>query len=135
MAEENTESNAARVLRQIKDNPNTKPVYEPLDLSTISDEYTGSIDVLRNPTKLFRRTFWGSSLSGREMAEWTGFIFNMAPDQAREWLDNIDQALYIYLIAGMPIEDDSGNTVYKLGHIYRLWDEYAQGRAKKLFMR
>jgi len=133
MAEELNESSASKALRHTKES--LKPVYEPLDLSTISEEYTGSIDVLRNPTKLFRRTFFESGLSGQEMAEWMGYIFNMPPEQAREWLDNVDQALYLFLVVGAVIDGEGGKPEYKLGHIYRLWDEYAQGRAKKLLMR
>jgi hypothetical protein len=110
-------------------------VYEPLDLSTIDADYTGTVNVLRNPTRLFRRTFYESSFNAQEMAAWLGFILNMTPDVAREWMDNVDQALYIYLIIGTMITDDNGKVRYQLGHIYQLWDEYAQGRAKKLFTR
>jgi hypothetical protein len=132
MAEDTPISETLRTLNAIRASA-FKPVYEPLDLGKISPEFSGqTLQVLRNPSRLFRRTFLELRMSNNEFAEWVGYIFNMTTEQATEWLDNADQGLYVFLFS--PVYIDATETEparVEQRYVIQLWDQYATDCAKK----
>jgi hypothetical protein len=132
MADEIKESNAKRTLETIKASA-FRPVYEPLDLGEISPEFSGqSLKVLRNPSRLFRRTFLELGMNNADFQEWVGYIFDMTADQAREWLDIMDQSLFVFLLAPVYIEaTETMPARIQNRYVVELWDKYATDRAKK----
>lgn len=119
-------SETFRILDEIKASTFT-PIYEPLDLGTIAPEFSGqTVQVLRNPSRRFRRTFLSVSVTSEEFPEWVAYIFQMSVEQAEAWLDTIDQGLSVFLFVPLAI-----NNRYQQCALVELWNTYAIEAGKK----
>ncbi len=103
-----------------------KPIYEPFNLGEIDPRFEGqSLNLLRNPTRKFRREYWTLDSDGTEKA--IAFILGLPVTEANEVLDNLDgfitRALFV-----MTLVDDEVITP----HIVKLWDRYSDSQVKKL---
>lgn len=103
-----------------------KPIYEPFNLGEIDPRFEGqSLNILRNPTRKFRREYWALDSEGTEKA--IAFILGLEVPEANEILDNLDgfiaRALFIMTMVG-----DEVVTPY----IVKLWDRYSDEQVKKL---
>lgn len=103
-----------------------KPIYEPFNLGEIDPRFEGqSLNILRNPTRKFRREYW--TLNADETEKAIAFILGLPVSEANEVLDNLDgfitRALFV-----MTLVDDEVITP----HIVKLWDRYSDEQVKKL---
>ena len=130
------QSEAKRILESIKAST-FKPVYEPLDLGEIAPEFSGqTLQVLRNPSRLFRRTFIDLTISSDDFVEWVGYIFDMSKEQAVEWLDTIDQSLHVFMFVPLFIAaTETTQARWQQRALVEIWDTYAVDRAKKYHAR
>jgi hypothetical protein len=102
------------------------PIYEPFDLGEIDPRFAGqSLNILRNPTRKFRREYWTLDAAGTEKA--IAFILGLDVDAANEILDSLDgfitRALFVMTMVGDEVIQ---------AHVVKLWDRYSDAQVKKL---
>jgi hypothetical protein len=102
------------------------PIYEPFDLGEIDQRFAGqSLNILRNPTRKFRREYW--TLKGDDFERAMAFILGLDVPEANALLDSLDGFIVRALFVMSQIDDDIIQA-----HITRLWDRYSDEQVKKL---
>lgn len=103
-----------------------KPIYEPFNLGEIDPRFEGqSLNLLRNPTRKFRRDYWNAK--GDNFVQAQAFILGVQLDQVDATLDEFDQFISRVLFSQAFID---GEIIQP--HIVKLWDRYSDEQAKKL---
>jgi len=104
-----------------------KPIYEPFDLGEIDPRFEGqSLNILRNPTRKFRREYW--NLQSEEFQAAQAFVLGVPLDKVDETLDNFDQFV-IRILFTMAFVD--GEVIQP--YIVKLWDKYSDEQVKKFY--
>jgi hypothetical protein len=103
------------------------PIYAPYDLGAFSEDLRGqTIDLLQNPTRGFRKSFFGA-IKDEFIAD-VAYICNIRVEDIDQAFAQYEEALFMWLF--VPVMGNDEKVI--LPQVYRIWDVYAEERVKKL---